>query len=117
YLTGGVYLVDAAVSSITPRQATLLAVGLLVGSWFVYDALWQSPLGRKGWPATAISFALLFGVVYGLCHLLSGRAAYIHVGAMMGCIMVINVWVRILPAQQKMIDATKEGRQPDFTLG
>ncbi len=117
YLTGGVYLVDPAVSSITPRQATLLSVALLVGSWFVYDTLWHSALGRRGWPATAISFTLLGGVVYGLSHLLSGRAAYIHVGAMMGSIMVLNVWLRILPAQQKMIDATKEGRQPDFTLG
>jgi uncharacterized membrane protein len=117
YLTGGVYLVDPAISSITPRQATLLAVGLLVGAWFVYDWLWSSPLGKAGRPATVISFLLLGGVVYGLCNTLAGRAAYIHVGAMMGSIMVVNVWVRILPAQQKMIDATKEGRQPDFDLG
>lgn len=117
YLTGGVYLVDPAVSRITPNEATVLSVGLLVGSWFVYDLLWASPLGRAGWPASAISFALLAGVVFGLCRLLSGRAAYIHVGAMMGSIMVLNVWLRILPAQQKMIDATKAGRQPDLSLG
>jgi uncharacterized membrane protein len=35
---------------------------------------------------------------------------------MLGTIMVANVWMRILPAQQKMIDATSEGRTPDFTL-
>lgn len=117
YLQADVYLVDPRVSAITPREATVLSVALLFGSWFVYDMLWASPLGRKGWPATAISFALLAAVVFGLCRLLSGRAAYIHVGAMMGSIMVLNVWLRILPAQQKMIDATKEGRDPDFTLG
>jgi uncharacterized membrane protein len=117
YLTGGVYLIDPAVSSITPREATGLSIALLVLSWFVYDQLWASPLGRRGWPATAISFALLATAVFGLTRVLSGRAAYIHVGAMMGSIMVLNVWMRILPAQQKMIDATKEGRQPDFTLG
>lgn len=117
YLTGGVYLVDPAVSSITPGQATALAVALLAGAWVVYDALWQSPLAERAAPAlTAACFALLAGAAYGLCHLLSGRAAYIHVGAMLGTLMVANVWRRILPAQQEMIDATKEGRQPDFTL-
>jgi uncharacterized membrane protein len=55
--------------------------------------------------------------MFALSRVLSARAAFIHVGAMMGTIMVANVWMRILPAQQKMIDATKEGRQPDFDLG
>src|SRR5262249_25691568 len=41
----------------------------------------------------------------------------IHAGAMLGTIMVANVWVRILPAQQAMIDATAAGRAPDLTLG
>lgn len=117
YLTGGAYLVDPAVSSITPGQATLLSMGLLVGAWLVYDLLWRSPLGRAGWPATVISFVLLGGVIYGLCRVLSGRAAYIHVGAMLGTIMVANVWMRILPAQQRMIDATQAGHAPDFNEG
>ena len=117
YLTGGIYLVDPAVSSITPRAATALAVAVLGASWFVYDALWTSPLGRRGWPATVLSFALLAARVFGLCRLLAGRAAYLHVGAVLGCIMVINVWVRILPAQQAMIDATKAGRPADWSLG
>jgi uncharacterized membrane protein len=51
-----------------------------------------------------------------LCHVLSGRAAYLHVGALFGTIMFLNVWMRILPAQRKMIAALKEGRQPDASL-
>jgi len=117
YLHADTFLVDPAVSAISPRAATILSVSLLVVSWVVYDALWQSPLGRIGWPATALSLVLLGGLAYGLTHLLSGRAAWIHVGAIMGSIMVTNVWSRILPAQQKMIDATKEGRQPDLSQG
>ncbi|MGI8898458.1 MAG: urate hydroxylase PuuD, partial [Pyrinomonadaceae bacterium] len=46
----------------------------------------------------------------------SGRAAYIHVGAMFGTIMAANVWMHILPAQKKMIAAIKEGRKPDDAL-
>lgn len=116
YLTGGSYLIDPQVSSITPGQATLVGVGLLACAWLVYDAIWASALGdKRPGLATAICLALGVGVAYGLCHLLSGRAAYIHFGAMLGTLMVANVWMRILPAQQRMIDATQEGRQPDFT--
>lgn len=118
YMTGGAYLVDPAVAKLSPATATATGVGLLVAAWFVYDFLWQSRFAKNAsGAATALSFALVAGVVYGLCHLFSGRGAFIHVGAMFGTLMVLNVWVRILPAQQQMIDATKLGLTPDFTLG
>lgn len=118
YLTGGVYLLDSNVSSITLGAASALGLGLLTVSWFGYDLLWNSRLGRnQPGLATGICYAALIGITYGLCHVLSGRAAFIHVGAMLGTIMVLNVWVRILPAQQKMIDATAEGRIPDYGHG
>lgn len=116
YLTGGALLTDPAVAALTPLQAIGVSAGGIALAWVLYDALWQSALGQgSGKPATAISFGLLFGVVYGFCHLLSGRAAFVHVGAMLGTLMVLNVWVRILPAQQKMVDATKAGKKPDLT--
>jgi uncharacterized membrane protein len=118
YLTGGAYLLDSNVSNISESAACALGVGLLIVSWIAYDLLWKSPIGRNhsGF-SSALCFAALIGITYGLCHTLSGRAAFIHVGAMLGSIMVLNVWMRILPAQQKMIDATKEGRTPDYSLG
>src|SRR6185503_18879434 len=82
YLTGGVYLVDPAVSAISPAAATAVGVGLLIAGWIVYDALWTSPLARgSGRAATLLSWALLLATVYGLTRVLSGRAAFIHVGA------------------------------------
>jgi uncharacterized membrane protein len=63
-----------------------------------------------------LAYALIVGIAYGLTHVFSGRAAYIHVGAMMGTIMAANVWMRILPAQKKMIVAITEGRKPDEAL-
>jgi uncharacterized membrane protein len=117
YLTGGVLLVDPAVSSISPRAAVAVGIGLLIVSWIVYDALWMSPLARgRGQAATLISWALLFAVVYGLTHVLSGRAAFIHTGALIGTIMVANVWQRIVPAQRELIAAAEAGRTPDATL-
>lgn len=115
YLNAAAFMVDPAVSSIHPHLAVTLSAAALVVSWFIYDGLWQSPVGKNS-PnvATGISLLLAAGMAYGFCQYLSGRAAFIHVGAMFGTWMVANVWVRILPAQQRMIDATKEGRTPDF---
>jgi len=119
YYLSGAYLLDPAVSSIGRGTATALGIGLLVIGWIVYDWLWRSPVAdaRGGGVATAISLALLAAVTIASCRLLSGRAAYMHVGALLGTLMVANVWMRILPAQQAMIDATKAGREADFTLG
>ena len=64
----------------------------------------------------AVAYVLIVGIAYGLTHVLSGRAAYIHMGAMFGTIMAANVWMRILPAQRKMIAAIREGRTPDQKL-
>jgi uncharacterized membrane protein len=47
----------------------------------------------------------------------SGRAAYIHLGAVFGTIMTANVWFRILPAQRKMIAAAAAGEKFDASLG
>jgi len=116
YLSGGVYLVDPALAPLSPGQAVALSVGVLVIGWVVYDALWATVGRRHAGVATVVSFALLALAVYGLCRLLSGRGAYIHVGALLGTIMVANVWMRIVPAQRDMLAATEAGRQPDPTL-
>ncbi len=115
YSTRGLYLVDPAVSTLSPRAAMLLGIGVLVGGWVVYDGLWARAGENRRGVATAISLALLAGVVFGLTRTLSGRAAYVHVGALLGSIMVANVWARILPAQAAMIRATEEGRTPDWS--
>jgi len=118
YYLSNAYLLDSAVSGIGRGTATALGIGLLVVGWVVYDLLWRSPLAAgPGFAALAISLVLLSAVVIAACRLLSGRAAYMHVGALLGTLMVANVWIRILPAQQAMIDATKAGRPADFTMG
>jgi uncharacterized membrane protein len=75
-----------------------------------------SPLGKNEKAFAAIAYLMLVGVSYGLTRVFSGRAAYIHVGALMGTIMAANVWMRILPAQKKMIAAINQGQKPDDAL-
>jgi uncharacterized membrane protein len=104
----GSYLIDTDVRDISQWTGIAVGVGLLIVAWIVYDLLVRSPLGRNELLFAAISYAAIVAVAYGLTHMLSGRAAYIHVGAMFGTIMVANVWMRILPAQRKMIAAAKK---------
>ncbi|HKZ77688.1 MAG TPA: urate hydroxylase PuuD [Pyrinomonadaceae bacterium] len=116
YYLGGGALIDQDVSNITPAAAVGLGIGLLVVSWLVYDLLMLSPLGKNERGFAVVAFVIVVIEAYGLARVLSGRAVYIHIGAMLGTIMAANVWVRILPAQRKMITALKEGIKPDDAL-
>lgn len=117
YFTRGVYLIDLQTSRLSVGGAIAVGLGAIFGSWWIYDTIWRSPLGRSSAIATVLSLTLLATVSFTLCKLLSGRAAFLHLGALMGAIMVNNVWQRILPAQQQMIDATKAGRPANEALG
>ena len=64
----------------------------------------------------AIAYVLIVLVAYGLTRVFSGRAAYIHLGAIFGTIMAANVWMHILPSQRKMIAALNAGSKPDGRL-
>ena len=118
YLSDSAYLIDASRSNLNHGQASAIGISVLVVTWLLYDWLWNSKLGKS---QPGISLTLCLGMTaaisWWLSELFTGRGAFLHIGAMFGTIMVLNVWVRILPAQQKMIDATKEGRAPDLNLG
>jgi uncharacterized membrane protein len=115
YMGGG--MVDADVRNIGVGVAVLFGVGMLVVGWVVYDLLVQSPLGRNERAFAVVAYALVVGAAYLSTHVLAGRAAYIHVGATFGTIMAANVWMRILPAQRRMIAAVREGSTPDPAEG
>jgi uncharacterized membrane protein len=116
YYVGGGALVDPDVCDISVNAAIALGIGLLIGGWLVYDLVMISPLARNEKLVATIFYVMLVGVAYGLTRVFSGRAAYIHVGAIMGTIMSANVWMRILPAQKKMIAAINQGHKPDDAL-
>lgn len=113
---GGVTLVDPNVSSINATTATILCVATLIGSWFVYDILWRSPIRNHMFAGAVITYALVVAVLWHLTHVISGRAAYLMTGAMMGTWMATNVWVHIIPAQKGLVAAVNAGKKPDENL-
>ena len=116
YYLGGGALVDPDVREISVGAAVGIGIGVIIFGWIVYDLLVLSPLGRNEVVFAVIAYALIVGLTYALTRVLSARAAYIHVGAVFGTIMAANVWMRILPAQRKMIAALNEGLKPDDRL-
>jgi uncharacterized membrane protein len=118
YWSGGLDLVDSQSFALDPKWAIGLAIALLAGGWIVYDRLWASHIAERNVLFTAVvSLILLFGLVYLLCKLFTGRAAFIHVGAILGTNMVASVWTRIIPAQVEAVAATAAGRERDPVLG
>lgn len=116
YYLGGGALIDKDVADISLGAAVGVGVGALILGWLIYDLLMISPLGRNEKLFAVVAYFLVLGAAYGLTRVLSGRAAYIHMGAIFGTIMAANVWMRILPAQKKMIEAIKAGQKPDERL-
>jgi uncharacterized membrane protein len=100
-------------------QNVAIAVGLaaIAAGWHIYDLALRSPLGKSPTAFAAFSLVMIGIFAWGLMHIVSGRAAYIHVGAVLGTIMTANVWFRILPAQRKMLAAAAAGETFDPALG
>ena len=117
YLGGTALLVDRDVFSMPGSAAIALGIGLLPVSWFVYDTLWKTPLAKNTALAGAISVVLFGALAWGLSRVFSARAAYIHAGAVLGTLMVMNVWACILPAQRRMLAAVKAGQAVDPAPG
>ena len=108
-----IYLVDPQVQDLAPLAASGLGAATLVASWFVYDALCRSPLGRHERALGAVLLLLVAALAWGLCQLFSGRGAFIHFGAALGTIMVANVFFVIIPGQKRMVAAAERGEAPE----
>src|SRR6266702_6403454 len=113
YAQAEVYLIDPRVAALSKPAAIGIGLGFIIGGWVVYDALCRSPLAKSGaWLGCLIAL-LSSAAAYALCRLFSGRGAFIEFGAMLGTIMVANVYFVIIPGQREMVRAKQEGREPD----
>lgn len=112
YLNAQLYLL-APGSDLTPMQGIGISVASLIAGWFIYDFLCNSALGKRPALLGVVLLALLVVAAWALSQVFSGRAAYIHIGAITGTMMVGNVFRVIMPGQRKLVAAITEGREPD----
>lgn len=117
YLGGSGFMVDQRVADLTQLEAVGIGAGTVAVAFIIYEAMWRSPLSRYEGLMNLVCFLILVGIAWGLAHLLSGRAAYMHVGALLGIIMVQNVLFVIQPSQRRMVRANAAGQVPDPAWG
>ena len=110
------FLIDKTVLDITPAEAIAISIGSIVVGWFVYDALCRILEKNEFALWTAIGVFLLLAD-WGLFHVFGPRAAFIHVGAIIGTIMVWNVFFIIIPGQRKVVAQLRAGQVPDARPG
>jgi len=106
------FLIDKSVLNITPPVAIAISIATMIVGWVVYDVLCRV---LERWPLVlgVTIYAALVLASWGLFHIFSARAAYIHVGAIIGTIMVANVFFVIIPGQRKMLEQIRRGEKPD----
>ncbi len=117
YFNASAMLIDTNVMKLTSMQAIGIGIGSFITAWIIYDLLCKSPLSKKPFLFAFTGIILLIGFAYFYSHVFSARAAFLHFGAMIGSIMVANVYFVIIPAQKAMVKAAKQGQLPDPQKG
>lgn len=117
YFNASAFLIDKNILNITPLQGIGIGISSFIVAWVLYDLLCKSKLINYKILFSVIGFIILVGFAYFYCHVFSARAAYIHFGAMIGSLMVANVFFVIIPSQKAMVNAAKLGKPLDGSLG
>jgi uncharacterized membrane protein len=106
------YLVDRSVADLSAWEAITISIAGLALAWLVYDGLCRAFVDDEALLAVLV-FAFICLSAWGASELFAARAAYLQVGAMIGTIMVGNVFFVIIPAHWKLVRAKEAGAEPD----
>lgn len=117
YFGAETYLIDRAKADFAPWQAIAVSVVSLAAGWLIYDVICRSPLGQRTGPLAVAVFVLITISAWGYTEVFSGRAAFVHIGALIGTIMAANVFMVIIPGQKKVAAALLAGEAPDPAIG
>jgi len=117
YVGAASFLIDPAKAALSPAQGIAIGLAALALGWLVYDGLCRSPVGSSNFALGIFWFACLLFAASLLDSLFNARAAYMHIGAIIGTVMVANVFVIIIPNQRKVVADLIAGRTPDPALG
>jgi uncharacterized membrane protein len=117
YYGAEIALIDPSIMALGKTEAIAIGIAFLVGGWVVYDWLCKSAFGQDDAVLGGLLFLYCAVAAWALCHIFSGRGAFIHFGGMLGVIMALNVYFVIIPGQRELVKAKEEGRIPDAKYG
>ena len=108
-------MIDTSVMELSQLYVVGLSAFLIVTTWINYDLMFRKDIVKNANVGTGLFLTYLGVLVYTCFHLFSGRGAFILIGVIIGTIMLLNVWVRILPGQSRMLADAQAGRVPDYS--
>lgn len=117
YVGADIYLIDAEKAELPLWGAIGLSLAVLAVGWVGYNALCRSPLGDNPTALMLALYVILVLLAYGLDQIFTGRAAFLHLGAVTATIMSFNVLMIIIPNQRIVVADLKAGRTPDAKYG
>ncbi|ESW86892.1 urate hydroxylase PuuD [Mesorhizobium sp. C280B] len=117
YAGADLFLIDPNVLAMSVPTGILLSLATIGVGWVVYDLLCRSPLGNSDTGLMLVLYGVLVFIAWGLTHLFTGRAAFLHLGAITATIMSANVFMVIIPNQKIVVADLIAGRKPDPKYG
>ena len=111
------YLIDTEIADINNFQAILISLGSILFGWIIYNTLCKSPLGNNSNLLLLLLFFFLLFLSLFYTSIFSGRAAFLHLGAITATLMTANVFFIIIPNQKIVVSDLKAGRKPDPKFG
>ncbi len=114
YWAGGrAAMADPGLAPLSHGQAVVVGIAAIVLGAALYDAMQRTRAARSPRFASAVWMTGLTAISIALTQLLSGRAAFLHVGAMLGTIMAMNVAHTIVPSQRQLVASVEGGGSAD----
>ena len=116
YASDRAVLADPSVLQLSHHAAIVVGLGAIVLGWALYESMQRLVAPRAPTIAAAVWIVGLTAIAIAMTQVLSGRAAFLHVGAMLGTIMAGNVAMTIVPSQRQLVASVAEGRGADAAV-
>lgn len=117
YLGADIYLIDAEKADLSFWSAVGISLSVLAIGWVGYNAICRSKIGENATLLMVLLYILLCVLAYALDQIFTGRAAFLHLGALTATIMSFNVLMVIIPNQRIVVADLKAGKTPDAKYG
>ena len=117
YAGADLYLIDRNLWDVEPWIAITTSLGSIIISYLIYDLLCKSRLGQKPTLLMVLLYLILVIAAWGYTQIFTGRAAFLHLGAITATIMSCNVFIVIIPNQKIVVADLINNKTPDPKYG
>ena len=117
YAGADLFLIDRNVLDVSQPVAILISLASLALAWIFYDLMCKSPLAKNDTALMLVLYVFLVIMAWGYTQVFSGRAAFLHLGAITATVMSANVALVIIPNQKIVVADLIAGRKPDPKYG